>query len=98
MGSLIPDFEVIAVLLQATHAAYKLHLKQLLDEYDLACLLLQTVETEIIAVLERIPFAESMLAVKGISAISQAGILDFVLLSALIDTFQASPIIRRAVR
>lgn len=34
---------------QATHA-YKLHLKQLLDEYDLACLHLQTVETEIIAV------------------------------------------------
>ena len=59
---------------QATHA-YKLHLKQLLDEYDLACLQLQTVETEIIAVLERIPFAKSMLAVKGISAISLAGIL-----------------------
>jgi transposase len=59
---------------QATHA-YKLHLKQLLDEYDLACLQLQTVETEIIAVLERIPFAGSMLAVKGISAISLAGIL-----------------------
>lgn len=59
---------------QATHA-YKLHLKQLLDEYDLACLQLQTVETEIIAVLERIPFAGSMLAVKGISKISLAGIL-----------------------
>ncbi|WP_169090776.1 IS110 family transposase [Paenibacillus sp. PL91] len=59
---------------QATHA-YKLHLKQLLDEYDLACLQLQTVEKEIIAVLERIPFAGSMLAVKGISEISLAGIL-----------------------
>lgn len=59
---------------QATHA-YKLHLKQLLDEYDLAALQLKTVETEIIAVLERIPFAKSMLAVKGISAISLAGIL-----------------------
>ncbi|MFC3249804.1 IS110 family transposase [Paenibacillus sepulcri] len=59
---------------QALHA-YKLHLKQLLDEYDLACLQLETVETEIVAVLERIPFAKFMLAVKGISAISLAGIL-----------------------
>ncbi|MBY3621330.1 IS110 family transposase [Paenibacillus sp. VTT E-133280] len=59
---------------QALHA-YKLHLKQLLDEYDLACLQLKTVETEIVAVLKRIPFAESMLAVKGISVISLAGIL-----------------------
>ncbi|MBN3523652.1 IS110 family transposase [Paenibacillus apiarius] len=59
---------------QATNA-YKLHLKQLFDEYDLACLQLKTVEMEIIAVLDRIPFAKSMLAVKGISAISLAGIL-----------------------
>jgi transposase len=59
---------------QATHA-YKLHLKQLLDEYDLACQQLKTVEAEIITVLDRIPFAKSMLAVKGISAISLAGIL-----------------------
>jgi hypothetical protein len=55
--------------------AYKLHLKQLLDEYDLAYLQLKTVETEIVSVLDRIPFAKSMLAVKGISAISLAGIL-----------------------
>lgn len=47
----------------------------MLDEYDLACQQLQTVETEIITVLNRIPFAKSMLAVKGISAISLAGIL-----------------------
>ncbi|AZN39913.1 IS110 family RNA-guided transposase [Paenibacillus albus] len=59
---------------QATHA-YKLHLKQLLDEYDLACQQLKTVEAEILTVLDRIPFAKSMLAVKGISAISLAGIL-----------------------
>lgn len=59
---------------QATYA-YKLHLKQLLDEYDLAFLQLQALETEIMAVLERIPFAKSMLAVKGINAISLAGIL-----------------------
>jgi transposase len=56
-------------------SAYKLHLKQLLAEYDLACQQLQVVEAEIIAVLDRIPFAKAMLAVKGISAISLAGIL-----------------------
>ncbi|OBZ15812.1 IS110 family transposase [Bacillus sp. FJAT-26390] len=59
---------------QATHA-YKLHLIQLLAEYDLACEQLQVVEVEIIAVLGRIPFAKCMLAIKGISAISLAGIL-----------------------
>lgn len=59
---------------QATHA-YKLHLKQLLAEYDLACTQLKDVEHEIVAVLKQIPFAQSMLAVKGISAISLAGIL-----------------------
>ncbi|WP_415840060.1 IS110 family transposase, partial [Paenibacillus endophyticus] len=35
---------------QASHA-YQLHLKQLLEEYDLACLQLKSVETEIISVL-----------------------------------------------
>jgi transposase len=59
---------------QATRA-YQLHLKQLLAEYDLACEQLQVVEQEIVAVLERIPFAKAMLAIKGISAISLAGIL-----------------------
>jgi transposase len=59
---------------QAAHA-YKLHLKQLLAEYDLACQQLQVVEQEIVAVLERIPFAKSMLEIKGISKISLAGIL-----------------------
>jgi len=59
---------------QATRA-YKLHLTQLLAEYDLACLQLRVVEAEITTVLDRIPFAKSMLAIKGISAISLAGIL-----------------------
>jgi transposase len=59
---------------QATHA-YQLHLKQLLAEYDLATAQLQVVEQEIVSVLKRIPFAKSMLAIKGISAISLAGIL-----------------------
>jgi transposase len=59
---------------QATHA-YKLHLKQLLAEYDLATAQLQDVEKAIVAVLPRIPFAKAMLTIKGISAISLAGIL-----------------------
>jgi transposase len=57
------------------HKAYKLHLKQLLEEYDLANTQLQDVEQEVIAVLHRIPYAEQMLAIKGINAISLAGIL-----------------------
>jgi transposase len=59
---------------QAAHA-YKLHLKQLLAEYDLAWSQLQDVEQEMVSVLERIPFAKFMLAIKGISAISVAGII-----------------------
>ena len=61
----------------APHAGdvYKLHLKQILEEYDLATIQLQTIEQEIIAVLERIPIAKQMLSIKGISAISLAGIL-----------------------
>ncbi len=58
----------------ATHY-YKLHLNQLLAEYDLACEQLEVVEKEISTVLERIPFAKSILAIKGISVISLAGIL-----------------------
>jgi transposase len=56
-------------------AAYKLHLSQLLEEYDLATLQLQTIEQEIQTVLKRIPMAKQMLEIKGISAISVAGIL-----------------------
>ncbi|SEB46155.1 IS110 family transposase [Paenibacillus sp. GP183] len=59
---------------QAAHA-YKLHLKQLLAEYDLALSQLQDVEQEMVSVLERIPFAKFMLAIKGVSAISVAGII-----------------------
>jgi transposase len=55
--------------------AYKLHLQQLLEEYDLATRQLQTIEQEIVAVLKRIPIAKQMLSIKGISAISVAGIL-----------------------
>lgn len=52
------------------HKAYKLHLKQLLEEYDLATIQNQAVEQEVIAVLHRILYAKQMLAFKGINAIS----------------------------
>lgn len=57
------------------HHAYKLHVKQLLEEYDLANAQLLHVEQEVINVLQRISYAKQMLAIKGISAISLAGIL-----------------------
>jgi transposase len=55
--------------------AHKLHLKQLLEEYDLATTQLKTIEQEAILVLEKIPYAKKLLAIKGISAITLAGIL-----------------------
>ncbi|MFY0780712.1 IS110 family transposase [Peribacillus simplex] len=55
--------------------AYKLHLEQLLEEYDLAVLQLERVEQEVKDVLKQIPFAKKLLAIKGISEISLAGIL-----------------------
>jgi transposase len=55
--------------------AHKLHLNQLLEEYDLATTQLKTIEQEVIHVLEKIPYAKKLLAIKGISAITLAGIL-----------------------
>ncbi|MEK4013673.1 IS110 family transposase [Peribacillus sp. FSL M8-0224] len=55
--------------------AYKFHLEQLLEEYDLAVLQLERVEQEVKDVLTQIPFAKKLLAIKGISEISLAGIL-----------------------
>lgn len=55
--------------------AYKFHLEQLLEEYDLAVLQLERVEQEVKDVLKKIPFAKKLLAIKGISEISLAGIL-----------------------
>lgn len=55
--------------------AYKLHLQQLLEEYDLANTQLQKVESEIKSVLDRIPYAKNMLGIKGVNFISLAGIL-----------------------
>ncbi|MEC0277048.1 IS110 family RNA-guided transposase [Peribacillus frigoritolerans] len=55
--------------------AYKFHLEQLLEEYDLAFSQLERVEQEVKDVLKQIPFAKKLLAIKGISEISLAGIL-----------------------
>ncbi|WP_370017133.1 helix-turn-helix domain-containing protein [Peribacillus sp. B2I2] len=55
--------------------AYKFHLEQLLEEYDFAVLQLERVEQEVKDVLKQIPFAKKLLAIKGISEISLAGIL-----------------------
>ncbi|MED4228907.1 IS110 family transposase [Neobacillus cucumis] len=55
--------------------AYKFHLEQLLEEYDLAVIQLKRVEKQVIDVLYKIPYAKKLLAIKGISEISLAGIL-----------------------
>jgi transposase len=55
--------------------AYKFHLEQLLEEYDLAIKQLERVEQQVKEVLNKIPFASKLLMIKGISEISLAGIL-----------------------
>ncbi|MFD2509687.1 IS110 family transposase [Halalkalibacter alkalisediminis] len=55
--------------------AYKLHLEQLLAEFDLATAQLERVEEEVTKALDEITFAREMLAMKGISNITLAGIL-----------------------
>jgi transposase len=55
--------------------AYKFHLEQLLEEYDLALKQLERVEQQVKEVLNKIPFAKKLLMIKGISEISLAGIL-----------------------
>jgi transposase len=55
--------------------AYKFHLEQLLEEYDLAVTQLERVEKQVTDVLNKIPFAKKLLTIKGISEISLAGIL-----------------------
>jgi transposase len=55
--------------------AYKLHLEHLLAEYDLASSQLQTIEDEVKTVLEQIPYAGKILAIKGVSVIALAGVL-----------------------
>ncbi|QIZ08142.1 IS110 family transposase [Priestia megaterium] len=55
--------------------AYKFHLEQLLEEYDLAIKQLERFEQQVKEVLNKIPFASKLLMIKGISEISLAGIL-----------------------
>lgn len=55
--------------------AYKLHLEQLIEEFDLATTQLERVEKEVSEVLKQITFARKLLAIKGISEITLAGIL-----------------------
>lgn len=59
---------------QALHA-YKLHLGQLLEEYDLANRQLEQIEHELHLILERIPYAQKLLEIRGINATSLAGVL-----------------------
>ncbi|MBM7654278.1 IS110 family transposase [Neobacillus cucumis] len=55
--------------------AYKFHLEQLLEEYDLAVTQLERVEQQVTEALNKILFAKKLLTIKGISEISLAGIL-----------------------
>ncbi|MFL6559263.1 MAG: IS110 family transposase [Bacillus sp. (in: firmicutes)] len=55
--------------------AYKFHLQQLLEEFDLATTQLERVEKQVAEVLKQIPYANQLLSIKGISEISLAGIL-----------------------
>ncbi|GAA0488974.1 hypothetical protein GCM10008986_13420 [Salinibacillus aidingensis] len=52
--------------------AYKLHLEQLLAEFELATAQLERVEMEVTKALDEITFAREMLAMKGISKITLA--------------------------
>jgi transposase len=59
---------------QALHA-YKLHLGQLLEEYDLAKRQLDQIEHELYLILERIPYAQKLLEIRGVNVTSLAGVL-----------------------
>jgi len=59
---------------QALHA-YKLHLGQLLEEYDLAQRQLEQIENELNCILKRIPYSEKLLEIRGVSATCLAGVL-----------------------
>ena len=55
--------------------AYKLHLEQLLEEFDLATTQLERVEKEVTKALKKITFANKLLGIKGITEITLGGIL-----------------------
>lgn len=62
---------------RATRAlhAYKLHLGQLLEEYDLAQRQLEQIEHELRLILEPIPYAQKLLEIRGIYITNLAGVL-----------------------
>ncbi|MEH7239566.1 IS110 family transposase [Bacillus sp. JJ1562] len=79
-----PGFKKAQLLVELAHNsvgtkqaldAYKLHLEQLIEEYDLATAQLERVEKEVTEVLKQIPYAKKLLAIKGISEIALSGIL-----------------------
>ncbi|WP_375162399.1 IS110 family transposase [Bacillus sp. V3B] len=55
--------------------AYKLHLKQLLEEFDLATTQLEIVDTEVSGALESITFTDKLLSIKGLTNVMLGGIL-----------------------
>lgn len=55
--------------------SYKLHLGQLLQEYDLAQRQLEQIEHELHTILEPIPYAQKLLEIRGIHVTNLAGIL-----------------------
>lgn len=57
------------------HDAYKLHLTQLLEEFNLAATQLEIVEKEVAQVLESISFANKLIGIKGLPLITLGGIL-----------------------
>ncbi|PAV28207.1 IS110 family transposase [Virgibacillus profundi] len=57
------------------HDAYKLHLTQLLEEFNLAATQLEIVEKEVAEVLESISFADKLIGIKGLPQITLGGIL-----------------------
>jgi transposase len=57
------------------HDAYKLHLKQLLEEYDLATSQLEIVDMEVSKALESITFTDKLLSIKGLTYVMLGGIL-----------------------
>ncbi|MDR7079904.1 transposase [Neobacillus niacini] len=72
---LLIEFATHSVGSRQAHDAYKLHLEQLIEEFDLATAQLERVEQEVTNLLKQVPFAKKLLAIKGISEIALAGIL-----------------------
>ncbi|NOU95691.1 IS110 family transposase [Paenibacillus sp. LMG 31456] len=74
-AQLLIDLAKRTVGIQQATKAFRLHLSQLLEEYDLAQSQLQRIDEAVTSVLNRIPFAAKLLAIKGISTTSLAGVL-----------------------